>query len=178
MGKHSKEKIKEKKEKKQKQDSKKKYNIVRYIIWGIVIALLVVTGIYVYQNFNKFRNIVPQENSNVDKEYKDSIKNSTTVENEILVIKSLFEYNKIIQYTFEEDTLKTVIIYQQFEEQEKFKNKKASYEKQDNIIIKNIDEKELSIEIEKTEFGTDTELSYEELCDKYLVQMIGAYEKI
>ena len=178
MGKHSKEKIKEKKEKKQKQERKKKYNIVRYIIWGIVIGLLVVTGIYVHQNFNKFRNIVPQENSNVDKEYEDSIKNSTTVENKVLVIKSLFEYNKIIEYTFEEDTLKTVIIYQQFEEQEKFENKKASYEKQDNIIIKNIDEKELSIEIEKTEFGTDTELSYEELCDKYLVQMIGAYEKI
>lgn len=176
MGKHSKEKVKEKKDK--KQDSKKKYKIIRYIIWCVVIALLVATAIYVYQNFNKFRNVVPQENSSVDKEYEDSIKDSTTVENEILVIKSLFEYNKIIQYTFEEDTLKTVIIYQQFEEQEKFENKKASYEKQNNIIMKNIDEKELSIEIEKTEFGMDTELSYEELCDKYLVQMIGAYEKI
>lgn len=177
MGKHSKEKIKEKKEKKQEKN-KKKYKIIRYIIWGVVIALLVIIAIYVYRNFDEFKNIIPQENSSVDKEYKDSIKNNTTIENETLVIKSLFEYNKIIEYKFEENTLKTVIIYQQFEEQEKFENKKSSYEKQDNIIIKNINESELSIEIEKTEFGTDTELSYEELCDKYLVQIIGAYEKI
>ena len=45
-----------------------------------------------------------------------------------------------------------------------------------NIEIIDVNEQELSIEIEKKDFGSDTDKSYEELYDKYLVQIIGAYE--
>ena len=46
----------------------------------------------------------------------------------------------------------------------------------DNIEIINIDEEQLSIRIEKKDLGTDAEMSYEQIYDKYLVQIIDAYQ--
>ena len=51
-----------------------------------------------------------------------------------------------------------------------FKIKAEEYDSEDKYQI--------VIEIEKKDFGSDKDLSYEELCDKYLVQIIGAYDKI
>ena len=48
----------------------------------------------------------------------------------------------------------------------------------DSIEIINTNEKELSIEIEKKDLGSETGKTYEEIYDKYLVQIIGAYQII
>ena len=83
-----------------------------------------------------------------------------------------------MEYTFKENKLNTVKIYEQFANIEDFEKEKKKYQDNENIIILKADEKEKSIEIEKKDFGSDKDLSYEELCDKYLVQIIGAYDKI
>lgn len=147
MGKHSKE---------------RKINFKKCIfIISIVIVLIAVW--FVVKNLNKVEDNI------------SSIKDSKTIEGERLVFKSTNDYNKIIEYTFEKDSLKTIKIYEQFENIDDFNAKKVSYESQKNIKILNINEQELSIEIEKEEFGTDKNLSYDQVYNKYLVQIINAY---
>lgn len=157
MGKHSIEK------------EKKKINFKREII-AILIIIALVFGI----NFIL-------SHRNLQKDQTDAyteIKNLKTIEGKRLVIKSNSEYNKIIEYIFEKDVLKTVKIYEQFEKREEFDQKKNNYEITDSIEIININEKELSIEIEKKDLGSETGKTYEEIYDKYLVQIIGAYQVI
>lgn len=162
MGKHS----------KKVENRKLKINI-KYLIVIIIIAILIIAGIYIYQNKYYIKNIIFKENSKIN----ESIIHNVSIDNERLVIKSLTDYNKIIEYKFENNSLKTVIIYEQFEEKEQYENKKKNYECQENIVIKEANEQNLSIEIEKREFGSDKDLTYEQIQDKYLVQIIGAYEK-
>ena len=155
MGKHSVEK------------GKKKINLKKELI-AILIIIVLVFGI----NFLL-------SHRNIQKEQKDSnLKVSKTIENQKLVIKSNSDYNKIIEYTFENNIVKTVKMYEQFEGKEKFEEKRRDYESLKNIEIINVNEQELSIEIEKKDFGSDTGKTYEQIYDKYLVQIIGAYEII
>ena len=155
MGKHSVDK------------EKKKINLKKELV-AIFIIIVLVLGI----NFIL-------SHRNIQEEQKDSsIKASKTIENQKLVIKSNSDYNKIIEYTFENNTLKTVKIYEQFEEKEKFEEKRKDYESVKNIEIVKANEQDLSIEIEKKDFGSDTGKTYEEIYDKYLVQIIGAYQVI
>lgn len=105
----------------------------------------------------------------------NSIKDSTTIEDERLVFKSTSEHNRIIEYIFKNNILETVKIYQQFENNEDLEKEKEKYLNNSNITILNINEEERSIEIQKNDFGSDTGKSYEEIYDKYLVQIIGAY---
>ncbi len=154
MGKHSKEK------------EKKKINIKKIIVFIITVIILVF-------GFN-FTQISGEEIiSQVIGE-----KTSAKVEEKKLVIKSNSDYNRKIEYSFENNILKTVKIYEQFEEKEKFETKKENYEIATNIEIIDVNEQELSIEIEKKDFGSDTGKSYEEIYDKYLVQIVGAYKVI
>lgn len=148
---------------------KKKINFKREII-AILIIIALVFGI----NFIL-------SHRNLQKDQTDAyteIKNLKTIEGKRLVIKSNSEYNKIIEYIFEKDVLKTVKIYEQFEKREEFDQKKNNYKITDSIEIINTNEKELSIEIEKKDLGSETGKTYEEIYDKYLVQIIGAYKII
>lgn len=161
MGKHIKEEPN-----KDKHSLKKLLTIVIIIFAIALIACLIMTIIFQ-------KGTRPEEKNNYI-----SIKNNKTIEGEKLVFKSTSKYNKIMEYTFKENKLNTVKIYEQFANIEDFEKEKKKYQDNENIIILKADEKEKSIEIEKKDFGSDKDLSYEELCDKYLVQIIGAYDKI
>lgn len=139
----------------------------------LVIFVLIIVGLIVWKMPHNFITISNKNATNFQ-----SMKDDSTVEGEKLVFKSTSAYNKIMEYTFENKILKTVKIYEQFENEEDFKNLKEQYENKEAIKILNINEKEKSIEIEKLDFGSDKDKSYEEIYDKYLVQIIGAYEQI
>ena len=151
MAKHSKEKI------------TNKSNNRELIIFAIFIILLLVGIIEV--------SIIRNEKTS----RFNSIKDSTTIEGERLVFKSTLEHNRIIESIFKNNILETVKIYQQFENSEDLEKEKEKYLNNSNITILNINEEERSIEIQKNDFGSDTGKSYEEIYDKYLVQIIGAY---
>ena len=151
MAKHSKEKI------------TNKSNNRELIIFAIFIILLLVGIIEV--------SIIRNEKTS----RFNSIKDSTTIEGERLVFKSTLEHNRIIECIFKNNILETVKIYQQFENNEDLEKEKEKYLNNSNITILNINEEERSIEIQKNDFGSDTGKSYEEIYDKYLVQIIGAY---
>ena len=151
MAKHSKEKI------------TNKSNNRALIIFAIFIILLLVGIIEV--------SIIRNEKTS----RFNSIKDSTTIEDERLVFKSTSEHNRIIEYIFKNNILETVKIYQQFENSEDLEKEKEKYLNNSNITILNINEEERAIEIQKNDFGSDTGKSYEEIYDKYLVQIIGAY---
>ena len=151
MAKHSKEKI------------TNKSNNRALIIFAIFIILLLVGIIEV--------SIIRNEKTS----RFNSIKDSTTIEDERLVFKSTSEHNRIIESIFKNNILETVKIYQQFENSEDLEKEKEKYLNNSNITILNINEEERSIEIQKNDFGSDTGKSYEEIYDKYLVQIIGAY---
>ena len=151
MAKHSKEKI------------TNKSNNRELIIFAIFIILLLVGIIEV--------SIIRNEKTS----RFNSIKDSTTIEDERLVFKSTSEHNRIIEYIFKNNILETVKIYQQFENNEDLEKEKEKYLNNSNITILNINEEERAIEIQKNDFGSDTGKSYEEIYDKYLVQIIGAY---
>lgn len=173
MGKHSIEKTTKKRKEKHKnkihrekhKNNNKKSN--KAIIMAIIIIFIVLAAIAVYISFVK-----SQEYSEIE------IKEETTIEGKRLVFKSKNDYNKIIEYIFEKDTIKKVIIYEQFEEKEQLEERKSEYEITDDVVIKEINEEELSITIEKGKFGSDTGLNYDQIYDKYLVQIVDAYEKI
>lgn len=151
MAKHSKEKI------------TNKSNNRALIIFAIFIILLLVGIIEV--------SIIRNEKTS----RFNSIKDSTTIEGERLVFKSTLEHNRIIESIFKNNILETVKIYQQFENNEDLEKEKEKYLNNSNITILNINEEERAIEIQKNDFGSDTGKSYEEIYDKYLVQIIGAY---
>lgn len=151
MAKHSKEKI------------TNKSNNRALIIFAIFIILLLVGIIEV--------SIIRNEKTS----RFNSIKDSTTIEGERLVFKSTLEHNRIIECILKNNILETVKIYQQFENSEDLEKEKEKYLNNSNITILNINEEERSIEIQKNDFGSDTGKSYEEIYDKYLVQIIGAY---
>lgn len=151
MAKHSKEKI------------TNKSNNRELIIFAIFIILLLVGIIEV--------SIIRNEKTS----RFNSIKDSTTIEDERLAFKSRSEHNRIIEYIFKNNILETVKIYQQFENNEDLEKETEKYLNNSNITILNINEEERSIEIQKNDFGSDTGKSYEEIYDKYLVQIIGAY---
>ena len=141
-------------------------NILRkllFIIFAIFIILLLVGIIEV--------SIIRNEKTS----RFNSIKDSTTIEGERLVFKSTLEHNRIIECIFKNNILETVKIYQQFENSEDLEKEKEKYLNNSNITILNINEEERAIEIQKNDFGSDTGKSYEEIYDKYLVQIIGAY---
>lgn len=150
MGKHSVEE--------DKKINKRNLLIIVFLIVIIVIGALAIRNKYMLKiNSNKLS------------------KDLKTIEGEKLVLKSNSDYNKIIEYIFDKGTLKTVKIYEQFEEEEKYKEKKNTYNLLNDINVIKVDDKELSIEIEKKDFGTDKELSYDELYNKYIDKLIDIY---
>ena len=164
MAKHSKEKI------------TNKSNNRALIIFAIFIILLLVgiIEVSIIRNEKTSRfNSIKIRNEKTSR--FNSIKDSTTIEDERLVFKSTSEHNRIIEYIFKNNILETVKIYQQFENNEDLEKEKDKYLNNSNITILNINEEERSIEIQKNDFGSDTGKSYEEIYDKYLVQIIGAY---
>lgn len=161
MGKHSIE------------EEKKKFNLKKELI-AILIVIALVFGI----NFILSHRDDVVEEQEQKPEKVTTIAVSRTIEGQKLVVKSNSEYNRIVEYTFENNVLKTVKMYEQFETKEAYEAKKKNYEIVDNIIVINTNEQELSIEIEKKDFGSDTGKSYEQIYDKYLVQIIGAYQII
>ena len=164
MAKHSKEKI------------TNKSNNRALIIFAIFIILLLVgiIEVSIIRNEKTSRfNSIKIRNEKTSR--FNSIKDSTTIEDERLVFKSTSEHNRIIEYIFKNNILETVKIYQQFENNEDLEKEKEKYLNNSNITILNINEEERSIEIQKNDFGSDTGKSYEEIYDKYLVQIIGAY---
>lgn len=161
MAKHSKEKI------------TNKSNNRELIIFAIFIILLLVGIIEVSIIRNEKTSRFKIRNEKTSR--FNSIKDSTTIEDERLVFKSTSEHNRIIEYIFKNNILETVKIYQQFENNEDLEKETEKYLNNSNITILNINEEERSIEIQKNDFGSDTGKSYEEIYDKYLVQIIGAY---
>lgn len=161
MAKHSKEKI------------TNKSNNRALIIFAIFIILLLVGIIEVSIIRNEKTSRFKIRNEKTSR--FNSIKDSTTIEDERLVFKSTSEHNRIIEYIFKNNILETVKIYQQFENNEDLEKETEKYLNNSNITILNINEEERAIEIQKNDFGSDTGKSYEEIYDKYLVQIIGAY---
>lgn len=154
MGKHSEEKKK----------INKKVIIVIMILCVIILAVIV--G-FLVKNKNWFN-----AKSNT------SIENIKTIENERLVLKNNSDYNKIIEFDFEDNKVKTIKIYEQFEEKEKYEEKKNTYKITQDINLIEANDKKLSIEIERKNLGSDEGLSYEQVYDKYINQLIDIYTVI
>lgn len=152
MGKHS--------------EGKKKINKKVLIIILCVIILAVIAGLLI-QNKNWFN-----AKSNT------SIENIKTIENERLVLKNNSDYNKIIEFDFEDNKVKTIKIYEQFEEKEKYEEKKNTYKIAQDINLIEANDKNLSIEIERKDLGADEGLLYEQVYDKYINQLIDIYTVI
>lgn len=156
-------------EKHNEEKPKKKINFQRELV-ALLLIIVLVFGINFALSYRK----IQKEQETIT----TSIIDSKTIANEKLVIKSNSEYNKIIEYTFENNILKTVKIYEQFETKEEYDAKKEIYDSAEDVKITKIDEQELSIEIEKKDFGSDEGKTYEEIHDKYLIQIIGQYQII
>lgn len=153
MGKHSVEK-------------ERKINYKLLLFFLIIILLLL--GLYFLRNNIEINN----------KTSNTSISEAKTIEGKKIVVKSTSDFNKIIEFDFKKKILSSVKIYEQFELQEKYKEKKKNYEFDDTTNITYFDDNKFILEIEKTDFGTDEGLTYEQVYDKYVVQIIGAYEVI
>ena len=154
MGKHEKEKEKS-----------------NFKVFILILAIIIVVGLLAYITIKPlYRN----NNQGINKETSE-VKNAVTDEGKKLVFKSNNDYNKKIEYYFENDVLQSVKIYEQYEEKEQYEKMILTYSDREDIKIIKENSEELSIEIEKKDLGSDEGLTYQEIYDKY-TGIIGAYE--
>ena len=85
----------------------------KWLIIIIAVIILVAVGITATILIIKYR-------PNFDNQNTTSIKDEKTVEQEKLVLRSNLDYNKIIEYIFENNIVKTTKIYEQFEQKETY----------------------------------------------------------
>ena len=85
----------------------------KWLIIIIAVIILVAVGITATILIIKYKPNFGNQNIT-------SIKDEKTVEQEKLVLKSNLDYNKIIEYIFENNIVKTTKIYEQFEQKETY----------------------------------------------------------
>ena len=150
-----------------KHSMKKERNYKKVFII-IICVLILAAGIYAAYY------VVKKYNNNINEKYTYSI-SSRTEEGNKLVLKDNSVYCRYIEFTFNDNTLTGESIYEQFEEKNKYENKKNNYELQKAFNLTKFDDDKLVLEVEKQDLGDDTGLSYEDIYDKYVNQIIGAY---
>lgn len=150
-----------------KKEGEEKINLKMLIIIAICIIVIALIGLAVY--ILKNPNILE---SNI------STENLKTIENEKLVLKSNSDYNKIIEFIFEDNKVKTLRIYEQFEEMQEYEEARDAYNASENFEVIKTDDQKLWIEIERKELGEEKDMSYDQVYDKYLVEFIDLYTLI
>ena len=150
-----------------KKEGEEKINLKMLIIIAICIIVIALIGLAVY--ILKNPNILE---SNI------STENQKTIENEKLVLKSNSDYNKIIEFIFEDNKVKTLRIYEQFEEMQEYEEARDAYNASENFEVIKTDDQKLWIEIERKELGEEKDMSYDQVYDKYLVEFIDLYTLI
>lgn len=150
-----------------KKEGEEKINLKMLIIIAICIIVITLIGLAVY--ILKNPNILE---SNI------STENLKTIENEKLVLKSNSDYNKIIEFIFEDNKVKTLRIYEQFEEMQEYEEARDAYNASENFEVIKTDAPKLWIEIERKELGEEKDMSYDQVYDKYLVEFIDLYTLI
>lgn len=150
-----------------KKEGEEKINLKMLIIIAICIIVIALIGLAVY--ILKNPNILE---SNI------STENLKTIENEKLVLKSNSDYNKIIEFIFEDNKVKTLRIYEQFEEMQEYEEARDAYNASENFEVIKTDAPKLWIEIERKELGEEKDMSYDQVYDKYLVEFIDLYTLI
>lgn len=148
-------------------EEKQNNKIVITIIILLVIILVAAIGWIMKKNYDWF-NI--KNDTQIEK--------TKTIANEQLILKNNSD-NKIVEYVFEDGKVRTIKIYEQFEKKEDYEEKKNTYEiSKNDINIINTDDKKLSIEIERKDLGEDEGLTYDQVYDKYVNQLINIYTVI
>ena len=150
-----------------KKEGEEKITLKMFIIIAICIIVIALIGLAVY--ILKNPNILE---SNI------STENLKTIENEKLVLKSNSDYNKIIEFIFEDNKVKTLRIYEQFEEMQEYEEARDAYNASENFEVIKTDDQKLWIEIERKELGEEKDMSYDQVYDKYLVEFIDLYTLI
>ena len=140
----------------------------KWIIVTLILIILVAVGITATILLIKYK-------PNFNNQNITSIKDEKTVEKEKLVLKSNLDHNKIIEYIFENNIVKTTKIYEQFEQKETYESKKQIYSITPNINIIKQNDEEQSIETEQPVIEEEKDLSYEEICNKYLERFSDLY---
>lgn len=143
----------------------------KWLIIIIAVIILVAVGITATILIIKYK-------PNFDNQNTTSIKDEKTVEQEKLVLRSNLDYNKIIEYIFENNIVKTTKIYEQFEQKETYESKKQIYSITPSINIIKQNDEEQSIETEQPVIEEEKDLSYEEICNKYLERFSDLYKII
>lgn len=139
----------------------------------IICIVLIILGIYyLVQNFQN-KNIGNSKTN--ESTYEVSVK---TVPGEKLVLKGKADFSRYVEFIFENSILSCEKIYEQFKDKLKYEVKKENYESQNAFKLLNSNDKKLILEIEKTDLGNDAGLTYEEIYDKYVVQIVGEYEVV
>lgn len=157
MGEHSEEK------------TKKKIDLKKELV-ALLLIIVLVFGINFALSYIKTQK---EDNTKTA-----GIETSKTIANQKLVMKNNSEYNRIIEYTFENNIVRTIKIYEQFENKEDYESKKETYKLMQNVNIVKTDDETLSIEIEKKELGSDEGLTYEEIYERYINKLIDIYTVI
>ena len=139
----------------------------------IICIVLIILGIYyLIQNFQN-KNIGNAKTN--ESTYEVSVK---TIPGEKLVLKGKADFSRYVEFVFNDNILSGEKIYEQFKDKLKYEVKKENYESQNAFKLLNSDNTKLILEIEKTDLGDDAGLNYEEIYNKYVVQIVGEYEVV
>ena len=147
---------------------KKKSNKKVYIFLLLIIIIAILLAYFISKNKTKTENGI----------INSYTIQSKTVEGEKLVLKSNSDYCRYVEFIFSDDILDKVKVYKQFTEKDKYEESKQDYEALKSVKLVKYDDKNLILEVEKLDLGTDEGKTYEQIYDTYVVQIIGEYNVV
>ena len=140
----------------------------RILLVLLIIILIGLGAFFGYKNKDSIFKIIGKE-----KVYEIKEK---TIEGEKLVLKSNSGDSRFIEFLFEDGKLTKLKIFEKFDDKAKYKEKKEQYSQQDIYKITKAKDRKLILEVEKSDLEEDEGLTYDEIYEKYVNQIIGAYE--
>ena len=136
----------------------------------LVLLIIILIGLGAFFGYKNKDSIFKEKQEKVY-EIKEQ-----TVEGEKLVLKSNSGDSRFIEFLFEDGKLTKLKIFEKFEDKAKYEEKKQQYSQQDIYNITKAKDRKLILEVEKSDLEEDEGLTYDEIYEKYVNQIIGAYE--
>ena len=144
--------------------------LISFVFCGVLLINYDVNNGFIYKQITDSNNSIINMTKNENKKVSE--------DTDVLKIKSNSDYDKVIEFIFNNNKLSNMVIEEKFETDEIYKKKKEIYNVSSEFNIIEVDDANRYIKYEKLNLETDENLTYDEIYNKYLVRFLDIYTKI
>lgn len=144
--------------------------LISFVFCGVLLINYDVNNGFIYKQITDSNNSIINMTKNENK--------TVSEDTDVLKIKSNSDYDKVIEFIFNNNKLSNMVIEEKFETDEIYKKKKEIYNVSSEFNIIEVDDANRYIKYEKLNLETDENLTYDEIYNKYLVRFLDIYTKI